>query len=60
MASTVAAISSGLRPIRSENDPMIGSQMKLDTPTQTVTSRLSRSVRFSSFLPKVGVYAVIR
>ncbi len=55
MASTVAAINSGLRPMRSENEPMIGSQMKLDTPTQTVTSKLSRSVRFSSFLPKVGV-----
>jgi len=34
---------------------MMGSQQKLDRPTQKVTMRLSEADSLSTFLPKVGV-----
>jgi hypothetical protein len=53
--STLKATRIGRRPIRSDHAPMTGSQKKLDSPTQKVTSRLSRVVSLSTLLPKVGV-----
>ena len=47
--------SKGRRPTRSDNAPITGSQMKLDRPTQNVTSRLAVSLSLSTLLPKVGV-----
>ncbi|SAL88981.1 hypothetical protein AWB74_08837 [Caballeronia arvi] len=46
--------------MRSDSAPPIGSQMKFDTPTHSVTSRLSAVLRCSTVLPKVGAYTVIR
>ena len=34
---------------------MTGSQMRFDTPTHTVTTRVSIADSLSTFLPKVGV-----
>ncbi len=46
--------SSGRRPILSESAPPIGSHTKFDTPTHSVTSRLSAVLRCRTVLPKVG------
>jgi hypothetical protein len=48
-------ISTGLRPMRSEIAPPMGSQMKFVTATHNVTSRLSYSDSLSTLRPKVGV-----
>ncbi|MNN24429.1 hypothetical protein D3C81_1378620 [compost metagenome] len=54
------AISTGRRPIRSDNRPPIGNQKKFDTPTSSVTNSASEVLRCSTVLPKVGAYTVIR
>ena len=48
------AISTGLRPKRSDSAPPTGSQMKLEIATSSVTSRLSEALSISTFLPNVG------
>ena len=44
--------------MRSERAPESGSTMKLQAPTQSVTTRLPLAARCSTALPNVGVYAV--
>ncbi len=46
--------SSGLRPKRSLSAPPIGNQMKLETPTNSVTISASPVLSLSTLLPKVG------
>ncbi len=41
--------------MRSDTEPITGSQKKLEAPTHSVTIRLSRFDRCSTLLPKVGV-----
>ncbi len=53
--SSVVATRMGRRPIRSDSAPEIGSQKKFEAPTAMVTSRLSDSASFRTFLPKEGV-----
>ena len=60
MVRRVKKIRMGRRPIRSDRAPMTGSQKKLEMPTQKVTARLSTAESFSTRMPKVGVYTVIR
>ena len=55
----VKATSKGLRPTLSENDPITGSQKRLEAPTQSVTIRLDLMDKCRTELPNVGVYAVI-
>ena len=51
MVSAVNVSNTGRRPTRSETAPMTGSQKKLEMPTHNVTSRLSVSLSFRTFLP---------
>ncbi len=46
--------------MRSDSEPITGSQKRLEAPTHSVTIMLSNSDMCSTFRPKVGVYAVIR
>ncbi|MDT4816047.1 hypothetical protein FQZ97_490880 [compost metagenome] len=55
MVSTVNSTSSGLRPTRSDSEPMTGSQKKLEMATHSVTMSASVVLRCSTALPKVGV-----
>ncbi|CNT54667.1 Uncharacterised protein [Salmonella enterica subsp. enterica serovar Bovismorbificans] len=50
-ASNVMPINTARRPIRSEIAPPMGNQIKLDTPTNMVTIKLSRALRLSTVLP---------